>query len=129
MAIYTGKQYEKNYKRLENLSADQIKEMHEITKKAIARFKGNASELETALGMFYFGHHVGWKVLVMMHSKKTIRKYEDILQINIREYFEPEGPSWERSLGYKWAKKIGEFWKIVSGDIKDEKINKKEIGS
>ena len=126
--MYSGKQYEKNYQRLVELSDEQILEMHEITRKATARFKGNISELETAIGMLHFGHHVGWRPIVMMHSKKTIRKYEEILDINIREYFPEEGPSAERSLGYKWAKKIGEFWKIVSGDIKNDDINKKEIG-
>jgi len=124
--MYTGKKYEKNYKRLQHLSDKQIKEMHEITRKATARFEGNASELGSAIGMLHMGHHVGWKVLLMMHNKRTLRKYEKILDIKIREYFKPEGPSAERSLGYRVAKKIGEFWKAVSGDVKIE--NKKQLG-
>jgi len=41
------------------------------------------------------------------------------------EYFEEEGPLASRSYGYKIFKKIGQFWKIVSGDVKVEK--RKEI--
>ncbi|MBL8445824.1 MAG: hypothetical protein JNJ44_00235 [Zoogloeaceae bacterium] len=40
----------------------------------------------------------------------------------IRELFPEEGPSAERSIGFKIAKKIGNFWKAVSGEVKDEEL-------
>ena len=63
----------------------------------------------------------GWKVLHLVHSKATVRKYEDILGIKVREAFEPESPSSYRSKGFELSQKIGNFWKIVSGAIKLEK--------
>ena len=86
--------------------------------KAIVRHTGGVDELEQAIGMYMIGRHVGWKVLVLMHNKRTIRKYEDILDMNIREEFPEVGVDAERSLAYQIASKLSNFWKAVSGDEK-----------
>lgn len=111
--------------RLKSLTDEQKKELQQIEDNAIINFKGMLDELESALGMLRIGHHVGWKVLYLIHSKKTIRKYEDILNIKIRDIFEETGPSSPRSIGLALADKFSNFWKVVSGEIKIE--NKKEI--
>lgn len=111
--------------RLKTLTTDQKKELQEIEDNAIINFKGMLDELESALGMLRIGHHVGWKVLYLIHSKKTIRKYEEILNIKIRDVFKETGPSSPRSIGLALADKFSNFWKVVSGEIKIE--NKKEI--
>jgi hypothetical protein len=89
-----------------------------IQENAVAAFEGQLDELESALGMLAMGHHFGWKVLYLIHSKKTIRKYEDILGIKIRDIFPEKGPSSYRSYGLNLAEKIGNFWKVAGGDIK-----------
>ena len=110
----------KNLAKLKKRTAAQKAELEEIEAKAIARFEGSLDELESALGMLRMGHHVGWKVLYLIHSKQTIRKYEEMLDIKIREVFEEAGPSSERSIGYQLAKKVSNFWKIISGEEKIE---------
>lgn len=92
---------------------------------AVARFSGSLEELEKAIGMLMIGYHFGWKVLLLVHSKRTIRKYEQILDINIKEFFPAEGKSATRSMGLDLAKQIGNFWQVVSGDIKVE--NRRDI--
>lgn len=114
----TNERYEQNKAKLCNRTLEQEAELARIEREAIARFKGQLEDLEAALGMLRLGHHFGWRVLVLIHNKRTIRKYEEILSINIRDFFEDEGPSCERSVGYIVAKKIGNFWKAVSGAIK-----------
>lgn len=101
---------------------ERLEQLHGIERKAIANFAGQFDELEAALGMLHMGDHLGWKPLVLIHNKRTIRKYEEILGINVREFFAPEGPSADRSLGYSIAKKIGNFWKAVSGEIKNDEL-------
>lgn len=118
----TPAEIQKNLHSLAPFSRERIEQLHEIERQALARFTGNFDELEAALGMLHLGDHMGWKPLVLIHNKRTIRKYEEILGINLREFFPAEGPSAERSLGYKVAKKIGNFWKAVSGEIKDEEL-------
>ena len=45
---------------------------------AVASFSGSLEELEKALGMLMIGYQFGWKVLLLVHSKRTIKKYEKI---------------------------------------------------
>ena len=115
-----SKNFEKFYAMLANRTVEQAADLERIEREAIAHFRGQLTEIETALGILRIGHHFGWKVLYLIHNKRTIRKYENILDIKIKEYFPDEGPSAERSLGYVVAKKLGNFWKAVSGDIKIE---------
>ncbi len=96
-----------------------------ITNDALSRFVGIADELEKAIGVLMLGDYVGWKVLVLVHNKRTIRKYEEILGINMREFFVEEGPIAIRSMGYRVALSVGSFWKAVSGDIQIE--NRREL--
>lgn len=112
----------KNLHRMAPLTQEQVWAIYLIERDAFARFTGQIDEYEAAVGMLHLGHHVGWKPLVLIHNKRTIKKYEEILGINIREYFPEEGPSAERSLGYVIAKKIGNFWKAVSGEVKDDEL-------
>lgn len=118
----TQAEVQKNLHRLAPFNRERLEQLHEIERQAIARFKGQFDELEAALGMLHLGDHVGWKPLVLIHNKRTIRKYEEILAIEIRVFFPPEGPSAERSLGYSIAKKIGNFWKAVSGEVKSDEL-------
>ena len=115
-----AERYERNVKRLYNRTLEQEAELIRIERDAIARFSGQFDDLEAALGMLRIGHHVGWRILVLIRNKRTIRKYEEILGITVRDFFPAEGPSHERSVGYSLAKRIGNFWKVVSGAIKVE---------
>lgn len=98
---------------------DALKLVKTIEDAAI-KFKGQFDELESALGMLVLGRLVGWKVLLLIHNKRTIRKYEEILEISIRSDFPEEGPLAGKSIGLDVVKKLGKFWKAVSGEEKIE---------
>ena len=112
--------FEKNLKKLAERSMQEAVELERIEREAVANFRGNIEELEKALGMLRLGLHLGWRPLVLIHNKRTIRKYEKILDIKVREFFPEEGGLAERSIGYSIAKKLGNFWKAVSGELKVE---------
>ena len=119
-----------NDKKLATLTPEENDQIEQIEKRAIIQFSGMLDELESALGMLRIGHHMGWKVLYMIHSKRTIRKYEEILDIKIRDIFPDEGPSASRSIGLDIAKRFSNFWKVVSGEHKltpEEKENRRKI--
>ena len=116
---------QKNLAALAKLTQAEKAEAFDQAGLAVASFSGSLEELEKALGMLMLGYHFGWKVLLLVHSKRTIRKYEKILGIDIKTFFPAEGPSAERSMGLDLAKKIGNFWQVVSGDIKVE--NRRDI--
>lgn len=122
MRSLTPAEVRKNTHALASLSQGDVWKLYEAERKAIASFKGSFDELEAAIGMLHLGFHLGWRPLVLIHDKKTIKKYEKILGLEIREYFPPEGPSSHRSLGYTIAKKFSNFWKVVSGEIKSDEL-------
>ena len=96
--------------------------------KAIMDFRnGAATELESALGMLYLGHAFGWKVLYIIHSASTVRKYERILGIVAKEEFPEETHHSDRSIAFGVAKKVSNFWKAVRGEVEAEGIRDKNI--
>lgn len=116
---------EQNLAALANLSDAEKVAAFDKAAYAVASFSGSLEELEKALGMLMIGYQFGWKVLLLVHSKRTIKKYEKILDIDIKEFFPAEGSSAKRSMGLDLAKQIGNFWQVVSGDIKVD--NRREI--
>ncbi len=100
------------------VSPEEAKRRHDLMDHAIEKFTGGADQLEAALGMYMIGRHVGWKVLYLIHTKATVAKYEAILGIKVREEFEPETIDSQRSMGFRAASALSNFWKIVSGDEK-----------
>lgn len=121
---------EQNLAALANLSDEEKIAAFDKAGFAVANFSGSLEELEKAIGMLMIGYHFGWKVLLLVHSKRTIRKYEKILEIDIKEFFPAEGKSARRSMGLDLAKQIGNFWQVVSGDIKvDNRRNIEDAGS
>jgi hypothetical protein len=100
------------------LSPAEAKEAFDRLDAVIQRFSGPLDELEAALGMYLLGRHVGWKVLYLIHTKRTVAKYEAILGIDVRSEFQEEGPGASRSLAFSAAKQFSNFWKVVSGEQK-----------
>ena len=99
------------------LSPEQTARMIEVFQGAIKRFSGSFDDLEAALGMYVLGLYLGWKVLALMHTKKTISKYEAILDIEIRDEFNERGSESDRSVALEVADKFSNFWKLVSGEL------------
>jgi hypothetical protein len=109
-------------KKTELIPAEEAKARHDLMDQVIFNFAGDFSELEGALGMYMIGRHFGWKVLYIIHSKKTIRKYEEILGIAVRDVFPEVGPDAERSNGYRAVQHATNFWKsITSGQIEGKR--------
>lgn len=104
--------------RIAKLSPEQEEELRTIEAEAVIKFKGELTQLEAAIGMLRLGHHFGWKVLYLIHTKQTIRNYEEILGVKIREIFQETGPSSYRSVGLNIAERFSNFWKVAGGTIK-----------
>lgn len=95
------------------------KQLIALIDKAIKEYSGDSGELERAIGMFLFGRRLGWRVVYLMHDKKTIRKYEGHLHIkDIRDYMREETDLSHKSVAYSIVKRLGSFWKAVKGEVK-----------
>jgi hypothetical protein len=104
--------------KVASLQPEQAERAVQVIRRALDDFDGSFDELESAIGMYMLGHYVGWRVLVLVHSKATIRKYEQILGIVVREEFPEAGTESDRSLIYRATKTLSNFWKVVSGEAK-----------
>ena len=110
------------------IDSKAAKSRHDLMDQAIFNFDGQLDELEGALGMYMIGRHFGWKVLYVIHSKKTIRKYEQILSITVRDEFTEVGPDAQRSNGFRAVQFASNFWKsITSGQIPEKRVVEKAI--
>jgi hypothetical protein len=92
----------------------------------IVNFSGQFDELENAIGMYMVGRLMGWKVIVLLHNKRTVRKYEEILgNINIREEFPATTEFSDKSVGYNIVTALGNFWKGVNGVYDNEELRQR----
>lgn len=96
----------------------EAQERYELMDAAIRRSGFQINELESALGLYMIGFHFGWKVLHLVHSKRTIARCEEILGIKVTEVFEPIGPDADRTNAFKIISAASNFWKAVSGEEK-----------
>ena len=79
--------------------------------------RGYMDEIESAIGMLIMGHHFGWKVMYLIHSQRTIKHYEEILGVKIRDVLPEVGTQAHRSRAWKLAQGLSNFWKIVKGEV------------
>lgn len=83
----------------------------------IKDFRGNINELEQAIGVWIVGRQFGWKVLLLVHDRKTLAKYEKILGIDFRFELPEVGPLAHKSIAWNAFQKVTNFWKAVRGEI------------
>lgn len=94
-----------------------MQEKFTLVNKVVSSYHGDFHELERAVGMLTLGDAAGWKLLYLVHDKKTIKKYETILGINIQDAFPERGPLAKKSVALAMLDKVGAFWKAVKGEI------------
>lgn len=92
-------------------------EILQIIEDAFDRYHGNINELKGAIGAFMLVRILGWKPLMLMLDKRTIDKYERLLDVSFRERFPEVGPKAERSHAWRAMQKVRNFWKAVKGEI------------
>lgn len=109
------------------LTSREQSEYFELVHRAIYDFAGSIDQLESALGFLYVGKYFGWRVLYVIHSKKTVATYEKILGINVRELFPEEGKHAKRSNGFRLLKNIRNYWDVVRGAEKLPEGDRREV--
>ncbi|MBL6750464.1 MAG: hypothetical protein ISP90_08070 [Nevskia sp.] len=102
-------------------------DLQKIVASAIQNFRGQSGELESAIGMLYMGYAFGWKVIYITHTIATVRKYEKILGIVAKDVFPEDTHLSDRNLGYRIARTVSNFWKVVKGEKNVEGFRNREI--
>ena len=100
---------------------EQARERYEFMDQVIRKDRPEGfqlDEMESALGMYMLAHHIGWKPLYVIHTKRTIKKYEGLLGIKLSEHVDEYGRDADRTNAYQIAKAASNFWRVVSGEDK-----------
>jgi hypothetical protein len=103
---------------LENVTFPE--DSYPIVKKALDEYSGDFTVLESAIGAYFLGMMIGWKPLVIVHSPKTIKRYEKILNISFKDAMPIENGLSDRSNGYSFAIKLSNFWAATTGNASVE---------
>jgi len=96
-----------------NTDAEIIAHLDAITKD----FKGSMNDLEAAIGYYMVARHFGWKPLLLIHDKQTMKKYEKILKLEFRDEIPDVGEFAYKSVAWVAVQKISSFWKAVKGEV------------
>lgn len=90
----------------------------QLIDRAIDDFNGNLNDLGSAIGMLMLGRRYGWRVMLLIHSPGTVRKYLKILGLkNLRDAVPEVGELAGRSNAWRLVDGTANFWKVVRGQI------------
>src|SRR4051794_12493057 len=90
-------------------------QMLKTIEQAVESYKGPVAVLESAVGALVIGREFGWHVLRLIHSSRTFKNYEEILDVKFRDVLPARGPSADTVRGIQVADKIGKFWQALAG--------------
>ena len=84
---------------------------------AIHNHSGSLEVLQSAIGCMFLCMYMGRRVMQIVHSLSTIRKYERILGITFKElpFISDVTENSTRSVGYNIALGAADFWDYVRG--------------
>jgi hypothetical protein len=87
-------------------------------KKAFTEYSGDFTVFESAIGALFLGVMIGWRPLLIIHSPKTIKRYEKILDVDFKKILPETIDSLsERSRGYQIVAALDKFWPAVTGNV------------
>ncbi|MBF0370477.1 MAG: hypothetical protein HQL52_13575 [Magnetococcales bacterium] len=89
----------------------------EIIDQAVERYRGDGGVLEAAIGALFIGQYYGWRVLRILHSNSTYRRYEKILGVQFKEACPERGKYAFRSKGLQLADELKSFWKVADSAV------------
>lgn len=84
---------------------------------AVANYRGFSDKLSAALGGLAAGYYFGWRGLLMVHDRSTIKKYEAILGLDFKECLPERTEHTDRLFGIRLADQLGKFWAVVKNEI------------
>lgn len=106
-----------------NMFAQLTDEQNQLLAEKCHDFKGQITTLSAALGAIHVGQIFGWRVLKIIHSPATLKKYEQIIGLKYEEICPETTEASMRNVGYRVSQRIGAFWKVVLGQVKVDNKN------
>lgn len=83
--------------------------------------------MESAIGALFVGQMYGVRVLRILHSSSTLRKYEQFLGASFDELLPQHGEFIDRSYAWAFSKSINRYWDLVARKFKMDSDQKRLI--
>ena len=83
--------------------------------KVAQEFRGDFTELSSAIGAFWLGKVYGWRVLRIVTSSRIYTRHQRILGLDFKKVLPRETPYSKKSIGYSIVITVGKFWEVVKG--------------
>lgn len=90
-------------------------EIDEYILNLMENFQGDLTDLADAVGAFNLGRVYGWKVLRIIYSPVTYRKYQKIIGLDFKLVLKDKTEFSLRNKGYSLASDLGKYWETVQG--------------
>lgn len=90
-------------------------EQNQVLIDSIESYRGHVSTIETAIGAIVVGQKYGWRVLRMVHSANTMKKYEKAIGLKYEDICPESTEHSKRNIGFRFAQTIGKYWDVVMG--------------
>ena len=74
--------------------------------------------MESAIGALFVGRFYGVRVLRIIHSSSTLRKYETFLGASFEDLLPQHGEFIDRSYAWVFSKAINRYWDLVARKFK-----------
>ena len=103
-------------KELNDLNFSNVR-IKSIIIESFQNYHGSLPSYQSAVGCLFLCMMMGRRAMQVVHSPKTIAKYEKILGVKFKDldFIKDETENSYRSVGYTLARKAVDFWDFVRG--------------
>ncbi len=93
-------------------------ELLEHIDKIATEYKGDVSQLSSAIGAVMLGRLYGWRVIRITTTSKVYTRHQRVLSLDFKQVLPKETELSKKSIGYSIAKKLDKFWDVVNSKVK-----------
>ncbi len=68
-------------------------------------------------GIYFIGRKFGYKVMPLVHDKRTLKECDEILDVKLQAELPDVGLYANKSVAWVAVQKVSNFWKAVKGEI------------
>jgi hypothetical protein len=104
-----------------------LQQLDDHIARVMANYKGDIVDLAHAIGAVKIGYHYGWRVLRIVFSQVSYRKYQKILGLTFKDTLPEVTIYTERSIGYQLVMKLDAFWDVVKGSVTIDRKQKTSV--
>ena len=97
--------------------------------RAWRNYEGDLAVFEGAVGAYFLGRFAGYDALRVVHSWRTLRKYEQILGIRFKEQVNGRTPDSRRVNGIRYAENFQAFWKAIAAGVSSQEEAKSMVSA